>query len=71
MRRKRRGKMVRGYVSSWISEEEVEEKRNKFWIKRRKGWRNGEGREGGVRKRKENGEWWKEMVKRRGEEEEG
>ena len=60
--------MVPGYVSSWIKEE-VEE-RNTFWIKRRKGRRNGAGRAGGVRKRKDNGEWWRRRIKRWGKEEE-
>ena len=64
MRNKRRGKMVPGYVSSWIKEE-VEE-RNTFWIKRRKGRRNGAGRAGGVRKRKDNGEWWRRRIKKDG-----
>ena len=62
MRRQKRGKMVPGYVPSW-TREEVKEERNKFWIKRRKWWRNREGRPGDARKRKDNGEWWKERMK--------
>ena len=31
--------------------------------KEEEGWGNGEGRVGGVRKRKENGEWWKGRMK--------
>ena len=39
--------------------------------KEEEGWKNGEGRVGGVRKKKENGEWWKGRMKGWGEEEEG
>ena len=41
----------------------MKEERNKNWIKRRKWWRNREGRAGDVRKRKANGEWWKGRMK--------